>query len=181
MGEARGLLGSQRRGGGGEGDGGEGSMTMDTNAKENEEEDEEEEEAEASRHLQRILNELQVDDTPPHSPSSTIPQTTPPTTIPPTTLFPSVPTSHPTSHSHKPTPEDPTATWCTICLADATVRCPGCDNELFCWRCWREGHEGEGAGWEERGHRWVGVVGVGRGGGWKGEEGRGRERKGEVR
>ena len=184
MGEARGLLKAKEEEEGKEGKVGRGEGFMGMNAKGNEEEEEEEEEeAEASRHLQRILDELQVEDTPPHSlpssptanppPTTTTPPTTltpPTTTTPPTTLFPPVPTSHPSTHSQKPTPnpknapKDPTATWCTICLADATVRCPGCDNERFCTRCWREGHEGEGAGWEERGHRWVGVGGVGKGG-----------------
>ncbi|KAI4223301.1 MAG: hypothetical protein L6R36_005537 [Xanthoria steineri] len=198
MGEARGLLGS-RRGGGevkkeGEMEKEGGLMGMDTKtnagAKGDEEEEEEEEEEEvveeeeeeeeASRHLQLILDELQIDSTPspppslPSSPTTTTStkpsQTTtpPPPVIPPTPLFPSVPTSHPSSHKpapkSTPTNKDPTATWCTICLADATVRCPGCDNELFCTRCWREGHEGEGAGWEERGHRWVGVGVSGKGG-----------------
>jgi len=47
--------------------------------------------------------------------------------------------------------------WCVICNDDAAVRCIGCDGELYCKVCWFEGHRGEGAGFEERGHRWVGV------------------------
>lgn len=46
--------------------------------------------------------------------------------------------------------------WCVICYADATVKCLGCDGELYCRGCWREGHVGPDAGFEERGHRWVG-------------------------
>lgn len=49
--------------------------------------------------------------------------------------------------------------WCIICYADATVKCLGCDGELYCRGCWREGHVGPDAGFEERGHRWVGVGG----------------------
>ena len=44
--------------------------------------------------------------------------------------------------------------WCTICCADATVQCFGCDKDLYCWGCWREGHMGENAGMEERTHVW---------------------------
>lgn len=44
--------------------------------------------------------------------------------------------------------------WCTICCANASVQCFGCDKELYCWSCWREGHTGESAGLEEKTHVW---------------------------
>ncbi|KAI9687366.1 MAG: hypothetical protein M1822_002409 [Bathelium mastoideum] len=44
--------------------------------------------------------------------------------------------------------------WCIICCDDATVKCTGCDGDLYCARCWKEGHKGEGAGFE-RMHRAV--------------------------
>jgi len=47
--------------------------------------------------------------------------------------------------------------WCIICNDDAAVKCIGCDGDLYCKVCWFEGHRGEGAGFEERGHQWVGV------------------------
>jgi hypothetical protein len=50
--------------------------------------------------------------------------------------------------------EEDIATWCTICNDDATIKCVGCEGELYCARCWRETH----AGMEERGHRWVKYV-----------------------
>ncbi|KAK4229708.1 Abscission/NoCut checkpoint regulator [Podospora fimiseda] len=47
------------------------------------------------------------------------------------------------------------STWCVVCLEDATVKCEGCDDDVYCSRCWKEMHVGVRAGYEERGHRWV--------------------------
>jgi hypothetical protein len=46
-------------------------------------------------------------------------------------------------------------TWCVVCLDDATVRCAGCDGDVYCARCWREMHVGPSAGYDERGHQWA--------------------------
>lgn len=46
------------------------------------------------------------------------------------------------------------ATWCVVCLEDGTVRCLGCDGDVYCARCWREMHVGPAAGYDERGHQW---------------------------
>lgn len=46
-------------------------------------------------------------------------------------------------------------TWCIVCLDDATVRCVGCDNDVYCSRCWKDMHFGPSAGYDERGHKWV--------------------------
>ncbi|KAL2199091.1 hypothetical protein P885DRAFT_58497 [Corynascus similis CBS 632.67] len=55
--------------------------------------------------------------------------------------------------SGKYTDEDQ-KTWCVACLEDATVRCAGCDGDVYCARCWKEMHVGPSAGFEERGHQW---------------------------
>lgn len=43
--------------------------------------------------------------------------------------------------------------WCCICNEDGEVKCLGCDGDIYCNKCWREGH-GNGPG-QERGHRAV--------------------------
>jgi hypothetical protein len=45
--------------------------------------------------------------------------------------------------------------WCIICQDDATVKCLGCDGDLYCASCWKEGHMGPDVGWEERRHKWT--------------------------
>lgn len=62
----------------------------------------------------------------------------------------------------KAKPKPPTFTdeeinsWCCICNEDGAVRCLGCDGDIYCNECWREGH-GNGPG-QERGHRAVQFV-----------------------
>ena len=79
--------------------------------------------------------------------------------------LPSAPTFRPEEHnprslsvkrlrSNKYTDEDQ-KTWCVVCLGDATIRCVGCDNDVYCGRCWKEMHVGPSAGYDERGHQWV--------------------------
>lgn len=49
-------------------------------------------------------------------------------------------------------------TWCVVCLEDATIKCIGCDDDVYCGRCWRDMHVGPRAGYDERGHQWVKFV-----------------------
>lgn len=51
--------------------------------------------------------------------------------------------------------DDEVETWCIICQDDATLKCIGCDGDLYCQNCWMEGHRGESAGFEERRHKAV--------------------------
>ncbi|OAL56064.1 hypothetical protein IQ07DRAFT_187538 [Pyrenochaeta sp. DS3sAY3a] len=51
--------------------------------------------------------------------------------------------------------DDEIETWCVICQDDATLKCLGCDDDLYCQNCWMEGHKGESAGLEERRHKAV--------------------------
>lgn len=47
------------------------------------------------------------------------------------------------------------ATWCVVCLELATVKCEGCDGDVYCSRCWKEMHASDRAGFDERGHKGV--------------------------
>ncbi|KAF1830337.1 hypothetical protein BDW02DRAFT_104775 [Decorospora gaudefroyi] len=51
--------------------------------------------------------------------------------------------------------DDEVDTWCIICQDDATLKCLGCDGDLYCQNCWMEGHRGESTGLEERRHKAV--------------------------
>ncbi|KAF9772891.1 hypothetical protein IL306_009382 [Fusarium sp. DS 682] len=75
--------------------------------------------------------------------------------------LPSVPTSKPSGKpvnrltSRTNYTDDDMESWCTVCLEDATVRCPGCDHDVYCTRCWYEMHRGPQAGFDERSHNAV--------------------------
>lgn len=64
--------------------------------------------------------------------------------------LPSVP--KPGTKAQQPKDDD-TENWCIICLDDATLKCVGCDGDLYCNNCWNEGHRSPDAGLEERSHR----------------------------
>ncbi|KFA64516.1 hypothetical protein S40285_08877 [Stachybotrys chlorohalonatus IBT 40285] len=79
-----------------------------------------------------------------------------------TFALPSVPTSRPTAGkpvqrltSRTNYTDDDMDGWCTVCLEDATLRCLGCDDDVYCTRCWREMHVGPAAGFDERSHKAV--------------------------
>ncbi|TQV96475.1 hypothetical protein V2A60_003127 [Cordyceps javanica] len=75
--------------------------------------------------------------------------------------LPSVPTSRPSAkpvsrlQSRTKYTDDDVDSWCTVCLEDATLRCLGCDGDVYCARCWREMHVGPAAAFDDRSHRAV--------------------------
>ncbi|KLU88591.1 hypothetical protein MAPG_07577 [Magnaporthiopsis poae ATCC 64411] len=49
--------------------------------------------------------------------------------------------------------DDDVKNWCILCLEDATCRCEGCDDDVYCERCWWGMHVGPSADYDARGHR----------------------------
>lgn len=144
---------------------------------------EEEEEAEAEASLQLILDEAALEEqqepesttslsqqdgvhmrpfpAPPDSFASLVFPSTPDLPLPSFEL-PSVPTVAPSSRKPSSRPrgfsDQDIDSWCIICCSNATVKCFGCDGDLYCWGCWREGHVGEDVGLEEKSHVWERAV-----------------------
>jgi hypothetical protein len=65
------------------------------------------------------------------------------------------PTDRPIKGVMKKYTDEEVDSWCIICQDDATVKCLGCDGDLFCAGCWKEGHMGPDVGFEERRHKWT--------------------------
>lgn len=70
--------------------------------------------------------------------------------------LPSAPTSAPVTKplKSKQYADEEIDSWCIICQDDATVECQGCESDLYCARCWKEGHVGPDAAFEMRRHKW---------------------------
>ncbi|MCJ1459081.1 hypothetical protein MMC28_009458 [Mycoblastus sanguinarius] len=143
----------------------------------------EDEDAEAEASLQRVLDEVELErqqEPAPSNPShhhnsapSPAPSDNPDSfaalifpPIPdyplPSHALPSAPSNVPSSRPAKPKgsafSEEELDSWCIICCANASIKCFGCDGDLYCWGCWREGHVGEDVGLEEKRHVWERVV-----------------------
>ena len=84
-----------------------------------------------------------------------VPSSSPP---PLSTAFPAAPRT--ISHTNTNTSDNDNDngemdTWCIICTDDATLRClgSGCDGDLYCTKCWMEGHRGQDVEVEMQRHR----------------------------
>ncbi len=146
---------------------------------------EQDEDAEANVSLQRILDELEFEKPQDPAPSAASQQrdSEPPTlpsppldsfaslvfpSTPETPLqvlnLPSTPTTTPSVRKVRSEPkpqgftDEEIDSWCIICCANASVKCSGCDGDLYCWGCWREGHVGPDVGLEEKRHVWERVA-----------------------
>lgn len=146
--------------------------------------EEQEVDAEAESSLQRILDEVKLEKeqeptslarSPAHDMTPSLPSAPPESfaslefpSIPDTPLgtldLPSTPSTAPSWRKAKGNPTGYSDTevdsWCIICCTDATVKCFGCDDDLYCWGCWREGHVGEDAGLEEKSHVWYAFIAI---------------------
>lgn len=69
--------------------------------------------------------------------------------------LPSIPRKQTKSQGLPKFTDEEIDSWCIICNGDATVRCLGCDGDLYCQKCWDEGHRGADAGYEEKMHKAV--------------------------
>lgn len=77
---------------------------------------------------------------------------------------PTKPTTRVSKQPQKGFTNEEIDSWCIICNDDATLQCIGCDGDLYCTKCWLDGHKGRDAGYEERGHK---AVQYNKGGGLK--------------
>ncbi|KAK2014915.1 hypothetical protein LZ32DRAFT_646194 [Colletotrichum eremochloae] len=77
--------------------------------------------------------------------------------------LPSVPTFQPADRAVKRLTsktgytDDDAATWCTVCLEDASLQCLGCE-DIYCARCWHEMHVGSAAAFDDQTHKAVRFV-----------------------
>ncbi|KAJ6257797.1 hypothetical protein Dda_7586 [Drechslerella dactyloides] len=83
-----------------------------------------------------------------------------PSNIPSGSLgLPLAPTSKPTSKGKKTIKQqvddlaDDVEHWCCICNEDATLKCLGCDDDLYCTTCFNEGHRAKDAPFDMKKHK----------------------------
>ncbi|KAM5235813.1 abscission/NoCut checkpoint regulator isoform 2-T2 [Ctenodactylus gundi] len=96
-------------------------------------EEDEDEEAAIQRVMQQLTEEAALD----QASGFNIPrEAAPQPQAPPCTAGPEF-----QAMASGPKAEEEELPWCCICNEDATLRCTGCDGDLYCARCFREGHD----------------------------------------
>lgn len=98
--------------------------------------DEENEELLTQRILKQVNEEIALDETSGYN----IPVEQPKPVKPVPAGRKQLPTS-PARAAAETADSDEELPWCSICNNDAVLRCHGCDGDLYCHRCFREGHD----------------------------------------
>ncbi|KAG8560517.1 hypothetical protein GDO81_015019 [Engystomops pustulosus] len=113
------------------------------------ESDEETEEEAVQRILKQLSEEVTLDDASGYNDlshqSRSVAQNVKPGKIPPSRLIKPaaqiLPARITAGNVKEPDSDEEELPWCCICNENAAIRCHDCDDDLYCKRCFREGHD----------------------------------------